>query len=154
MPRSTSKYPEPKLWFPKNPHKYRGDVNNIWVRSSLERKVLNWLDKDERVIEYSSEEIIIPYKSPIDSKFHRYYPDVYAKMKTSNGTIVEYLIEIKPYKQTLAPKVKNKITKTYINEVCTWGVNSAKWEAATIFCRKRGWVFKKLTEQEILGLSY
>lgn len=33
-----NKYPEPKLWFPKNPNKYKGDVNNIWYRSSWEKK--------------------------------------------------------------------------------------------------------------------
>lgn len=29
------RYPEPKLWTPKNPNKYKGDVNNIWIRSFI-----------------------------------------------------------------------------------------------------------------------
>jgi hypothetical protein len=142
-------YPKPKQWYPKNPKKYIGDVNNIWYRSSWEKKVLNWLDNNPNVIEYSSEEIKIPYLSPIDSKYHTYYPDVYAKIKNNQGKIVEYLIEIKPYAQTIEPEVKKRITKTYINEVYTWGINSAKWKFAKEFCRKRNWEFKFLTEKDI-----
>jgi hypothetical protein len=147
----SSPYPEPKKWFPKNPKKYKGDVHNIWVRSSWEQKVLEWFDINPNVLEYSSEEIVIPYISPIDNRPHRYFVDVYAKMKKINGKIEEYLIEIKPYHQTQQPKYKNRITKTYINEVCTWGVNSAKFEAAKKFCRQRGWIFKILTEQELFN---
>lgn len=149
-----SKYPEPKQWKPKNFKKYKGDFNNIWVRSNLEKKFYNWLDLSDSVLEWSSEEIVIPYKSPIDSKYHRYFVDAYAKIKTSEGKIVEYLIEIKPHSQTIEPKVKSRISKKYINEVYTWGVNSAKWKAAQEYCRDRRWEFKILTEQEILGTKW
>lgn len=150
---ATKRYPEPKLWYPKNPKKYKGDVNNIWVRSSWEKKILDWLDKNENVLEYSSEEVIVPYKSPVDGKYHRYFLDAYAKIKSSNGSVAEYLIEVKPYKQTIEPQVKKRITKAYINEVYTWGINSAKWEAAKEYCRKRNMKFVILTEKEIFGLN-
>lgn len=142
-------YPKPKLWSPKNPEKYKGDINNIWIRSSWEKKVLSWLDNNPNVIEYSSEEIQIPYISPVDSKYHRYFPDVVAKIKNSRGEVITYLLEIKPHYQTIQPEVKSRITKKYINEVCTWGVNSAKFKAAQEFCRKKGWQFKILTEKEL-----
>lgn len=147
------KYPTPKKWYPKNPQKYRGDINNIWVRSSWELKVLKWLDQNENVLEYSSEEVVINYKSPIDGKYHRYFLDAYAKIKSSDGKISEYLIEIKPYKQTIEPEVKKRVTKSYINEVYTWGINSAKWKAAEEYCRDRKWTFKILTEKQIFGLN-
>jgi hypothetical protein len=142
------RYPEPKKWYPKHPQKYVGNINEIWVRSSWERKTLNWLDTNPSVIQYSSEEVKVPYISPIDGKKHNYYPDVIAKVKRNDGSIVTYMIEIKPYDQTIEPTPKKRVTKQYINEVYTWGINSAKWKAATKYCRDKGWIFKILTEKD------
>ena len=141
-------YPEPKLWRPKNPEKYTGDPNNIWVRSSWELKVYKWMDSNQSVISWSSEEIVVPYLSPVDNRWHRYFPDVLAKIKTRDK-VQTYLIEIKPYNQTVEPKVKKRVTKAYINEVCTWGINSAKWKAAKEYCLDRKWEFKLLTEKDV-----
>ena len=145
----SKKYPEPKRWFPKNPTKYVGDVNNIWVRSSWERKALDWMDMNPSIINYSSEEVKVPYISPIDKRKHNYHPDIIARVKKSDGSIVTYMIEIKPYEQTLEPTPKKRVTKRYINEVYTWGINSAKWQAAIKYCRDKGWVFKLLTEKDV-----
>ena len=132
-----------------NREKYKGDPNNIVYRSSWELRVQKWLDRNPNVIEWSSEECIIPYISPIDNRQHRYFIDFYAKVKKQDGTIASYLIEVKPYKQTIEPQVKKRITKTYIKEVSEWGVNSAKWRAAREYCRKNGFEFKILTEKEL-----
>jgi hypothetical protein len=59
------------------------------------------------------------------------------------------IIEVKPKKQTQPPKVQKRVTKQYINEVVTWGVNESKWKAATEFCLDRGWHFKILTEDDL-----
>ena len=134
---------------PKNPKKYVGDVSNIWYRSLWERKTMVWLDEHVSVLEWSSEELIIPYLSPLDNKYHRYFPDFVAKVKTKEGNIVKYVIEIKPASQTKPPERKKKVTKRFINEVATWGVNEAKWKAAGEFCADRGWEFKILTEKEL-----
>ena len=53
---------------PSNPEKYKGDVNNIIYRSSWERKFLYYCDTNENILEYSSQEVIIPYKSPVDNR--------------------------------------------------------------------------------------
>lgn len=135
-------------YFPKNPRKYRGDINNIFYRSSWECKYMAFLDTDSRVIEWSSEEIVIPYRSPVDNRTHRYFVDFYVKMQTTSGIKV-FLIEIKPKKQTKEPEKKKRITKQYIYEVTTWGVNQSKWKAATEFCLDRGWEFKILTEDDL-----
>ena len=148
---SKRNYPQPKQWFPKNPQKYKGDVNNIIYRSSWERRVLQWMDTNPNVVEYSSEEVVIPYLSPVDGKYHRYFVDFCAKIKNRDGEVITYLIEVKPYKQTLEPEVKKRVTKQYINEVYTWGINSSKWKATKEYCRKRNWVFKILTEKELFG---
>ena len=64
---------------PKNPQKYKGDANNIIYRSTWEIKVMNYLDDNPNVIWWGSEELPIPYYSPVDKKMHRYFPDFIAK---------------------------------------------------------------------------
>jgi len=133
----------------RNREKYRGDVDNVIYRSSWELKFLAWCDNNPSVVQFSSEEVVIPYKSPVDGKYHRYFVDCFVKIKDSKDTVKTYLIEIKPKKQTIQPEVKKKVTKRYINEVVTWGVNEAKWKAATEYCKDRGWEFKILTEDDL-----
>ena len=136
---------------PKNPQKYIGDYNNIVYRSSWEARVMDWLDRNDNIISWASEELIIPYISPSDNKFHRYFPDFLVKAKTRDGKFKTILIEVKPKRQTLPPEQKKRVTKQYINEVVTYGVNQAKWKAAQEFCLDRGWEFKVMTEEH-LGL--
>jgi len=143
--------PTPRKWYPKNPRKYDGDANNIICRSSWEVKVCVWLDTAVNVISWKSEEIVVPYMSPVDQRYHRYFVDFFCKIKSKDGTIKNYLIEVKPYKQTQEPAIKKKITKQYITEVTTWAVNQAKFKAATEYCKDRGWEFKILTEMDLFG---
>lgn len=136
-------------FFPKNPHKYRGDVDNIIWRSTWELRTMKYLDETSSIVEWSSEEIIIPYISPVDGRRHRYFPDFLIKVKQKDDTVKTYLLEVKPYNQTKEPKVQSRKTKKYLTEVMTWGVNSRKWEAAREFCADRGWEFKLITEKEL-----
>lgn len=134
---------------PKNPQKYKGNPTQIVYRSSWERRVMDFFDTNPAIIQWSSEEIIIPYLSPIDRKIHRYFPDFYVKVQDKNGKIREMIWEIKPKHQTIKPVKKSRVTQKFINEVVTWGVNEAKWKAAEEYCLDRGWVFKVLTEEDI-----
>ena len=134
---------------PSNPKKYRGDSSNIIYRSLWERKFMVYCDNHSKILEWGSEEIALPYRSPIDNKIHRYYPDFYIKVKETNGKIKRYIIEIKPKKQTVEPKVKKRKTKGYIYEVYEYARNKAKWKAAQEFCKDRMWEFKVLTEDEL-----
>jgi hypothetical protein len=136
---------------PSNPQKYIGDYNNIIYRSSWEAKVMNWLDKNPSIISWASEELTVPYKSPVDGQWHRYFPDFVVKMRTRDGLLKTMVLEVKPKKQSVPPEPRKRITKQYIKEVTTWGVNQAKWKAATEFCLDRGWEFQVLTEDH-LGL--
>lgn len=133
---------------PKNLHKYKGDPSNIIYRSGYELKFMNWCDKNDDVTAWGSEEIVIPYRSPIDNRVHRYYPDFVIRVKDTT-----YLIEVKPYRFTQEPKIPKRKTKRFITEVKQWGVNLAKWESAKEFCLDRGWEFKIITEKE-LGIAY
>jgi len=134
---------------PKKPKKYIGDPTNIIYRSLWEFKLMRYLDSHPNVIEWGSEELIIPYRSPIDGRMHRYFPDFIVKQINKYGNKETIIIEVKPAYQTIEPKKKSKVTKQYINEVKTWGVNQAKWKAAQDFCKDRNWKFQIMTEHEL-----
>jgi|TARA_B110000858_G_scaffold83079_1_gene96287 hypothetical protein len=133
---------------PKNPEKYRGDVTSIVYRSGYEVKFMNWCDKNSDVTEWNSEEVVVPYRSPMDNKVHRYFIDFYIKV---NGK--QYLIEVKPDRFTRAPVIPKRKTKRFLNEVAQFAVNEAKWKSAREFCADRNLEFKIITEKE-LGISY
>jgi len=136
---------------PKFPKKYKGNPCEIYYRSSWERKFMVYCDTNENILEWGSEELALPYRSPIDNRIHRYFPDFYIKVKESNGSIKKYLIEIKPKKQTLEPIPQKRKTKGYIYEVYEYAKNQAKWKAAEEFCTDRGYEFKVLTEDDLFG---
>ena len=134
---------------PVNPKKYQGNPNNIICRRSWERKFCQWADKKESVISWASEEISIPYISPKDNRSHKYYPDFLIKVKESSNKIKIYVVEVKPKKQTIPPKKRKRITKSYIYECQTYAVNQAKWRAASEFCKDNRIEFKIITEDEL-----
>lgn len=136
---------------PNNPKKYRGDPTNIVYRSGWEKKVMEWLDDNINVVSWNSEEIIIPYISPVDNRPHRYFVDFYVEAIGRDGETKKMLLEVKPQAQTQEPKSQQRMTKRYITEVMTYGVNQAKWNAAQDYCRKKGWEFKLITERELFG---
>ena len=103
-------------YYPSFPRKYKGDPTNIIYRSLWERKFMVYCDKNQNILEWASEEIAIPYRSPIDNRVHRYFPDFYMKVKEMNGRIKRYVIEVKPAKQTKPPAKPKRQTKGYIRE--------------------------------------
>jgi CRISPR/Cas system CMR-associated protein Cmr5 small subunit len=119
------------------------------MRSSWETKFAIWCDKNPSIINWSSEETIVPYVSPVDNKAHRYFIDFKIQVKTSEGQKKTYLVEIKPDHQTRPPIPANRKSKKYITEVMTWGVNDAKWRAAKQYALDRGWEFLILTEYHL-----
>lgn len=134
---------------PKNTNKYLGDFTNIWYRSLWERRVMLHLDENPNVIGWSNEEIIIPYLSPVDNKWHRYFPDFFAKIRNKDGKTQSIVLEVKPLMQAQPPQKRSRMTKQYIREVVTWGVNEAKWQAAQEYCADRNWTFKVITEKDL-----
>lgn len=134
---------------PKNYKKYLGDPTSVVFRSGWEREVMKSFDENSNILAWNSEEIIIPYVNPWDQKVHRYFVDFYARIKQPDGTVKECLFEVKPKAQTIEPQKKIRVSKRYLNEVVTYGINEAKWEAAKKFCDEHGWEFVILTENEI-----
>ena len=138
---------------PKHPKKYKGDHHNIVYRSLWERKFMVYCDNSDNILEWGSEEIIIPYLSPWDGKLHRYFPDFYIKVKQASGNIKKFIIEVKPKKQTKPPKPVSRKTRRWLNEVKTYSINEAKWKHAKEWCENNNMEFKILTEEE-LGIRF
>jgi len=134
---------------PKNHSKYRGDVTNIVYRSLWERQVFRWLDEQTSVKSWSSEEVVVPYRCKTDGQMHRYFVDI--KFELTDGRV--FLVEIKPKKETKAPKNPGKKTKKYLTEVMTYAKNISKWEAAKEYATDRGWNFQVWDEDFLRSLG-
>jgi hypothetical protein len=133
---------------PQNPQKYNGNPDNIIYRSSWELRCMKWFDDNPNIIWWSSEELAIPYYSPVDQRMHRYFPDFIIKVKRKDDTIMTYVVEVKPEAQTKKPTQKRK-TKNFLRESITYVVNQMKWKAADEFCHAHGWQFKIVTEKDL-----
>jgi len=134
-----------------NPQKYVGDIDKIVYRSLWERNAMRWVDDNPNIIEWASEEMVVPYQHPIYGRRAKYYPDLFLKM--SDGTY--RVIEIKPAKETVAPSPKRAKTKRFYSDVATWAINSEKWKEATLLCKKNNMTFEVWTEDtlESMGIS-
>lgn len=145
----------------KHPEKYIGDKDGITYRSGLELKFFNWCERDSNVLRWSSEPFPVPYRLIMENedgqkynKAHRYFFDALLKVRERSGKVSIWMVEIKPYKQTSAPKMPKRKTKYYLRECVEWKRNQAKWAAADKYCQKKGWEFKIITEKQILGYVY
>ena len=136
---------------PKKPEKYLGDPTKITYRSLWERRFMVFCDNNDSILSWGSEEVVVPYVSPIDNRRHRYYVDFIVETKNKKGFKEVTLIEVKPKAQCKEPSNNGKKpTRRFIKEVARWSVNSAKWKAASEFAENRGWKFKILTEDELV----
>lgn len=137
------------VFSPEHPKKYKGSTPIVY-RSSLELRVMRYFDSSSSVQEWGSETIIIPYVKPTTGRVHKYYTDFNVKIRDSKGNVFKYLIEVKPYKQTIPPTNRgNKKPKTLLVEQINYAINTAKWDAAEQWCKKNGYIFSKLTEKDI-----
>ena len=148
LPGNRKKYLQ-GIFIPKNPQKYVG-TGPIRYLSGWELKFFRWADNNPNVLEWASEAVIIPYRSPVDGRIHSYHTDGVVAIRESNNVISKYIIEIKPSKQTVAPvATKRKKQKTLVYENVTYAVNTAKWSAAKKWCEEREYKFLILTEKHL-----
>lgn len=134
------------IYRPINPDKFLGTT--AIYRSGLELKFFKFCDLNENVIKWGSENIVIPYVSPLDGRAHRYYVDNYVVIKEGDN-IKKYLIEIKPSTQTRPPTTKYRKKSHLLYEQKQYATNVAKWEAARKYCKSKGLHFLILTEKEL-----
>ena len=135
------------IFVPKNPNKFIG--SKAIYRSGLELKFFRFCDDNKNVVKWGSENVIVPYYSPLDNKGHRYYVDNYIEILEGNK-LTKYLVEIKHSRETKPPKTKYRNRKHLLYEQKTFVTNQAKWEAARKFSKKKGYKFIILTEKELI----
>ena len=135
------------IFTPKNQDKFIG--SKAVYRSGLELKFFRFCDDNPNVLEWGSENIVVPYISPLDNKAHRYYVDNYIAIK-EESKVVKYLVEIKPSKQTKPPTTKYRKRQHLLYEQKQYVINQAKWKAAKEFCKKKELTFIILTEKELI----
>lgn len=133
------------IYKPSNPKKYLGDPNRIVYRSLLERRMMVYCDNNKDIVMWASEELSVPYWSPIDRKFHRYYPDFIVKTIKNK----KYMIEVKPSSQCKPPKMPKRKNKSYLREQIEWVRNQSKWKAAIKYCEDNDLAFKIMTEKDL-----
>jgi len=137
------------LFKPNNIDKYKG-THPIIYRSSYELRFMRWADHNPHVVSWGSESIIIPYQNPLTGRISRYFVDNNITIKTKEGIVKKYLIEIKPSIQTLPPKATRN-TKSLMRKQAEYVKNRAKWAAAEQWAKKKNYEFTILTEKH-LGL--
>lgn len=128
---------------PMNPEKYVGDINKIFARSSWEVTCMKFFDGSRDVIRWGSEETVVPYLSPVDSRVHEYWPDFFVELRKKDGSIVKEIVEVKPRHESEEKYAKNDRSKNALI------INNAKWAAANLYCESRGWKFRVITEHSI-----
>lgn len=143
--------PQKSIYKPIHPEKYVGQLvrgeHVIVCRSGWERTFCKQLDLNPNVLKWSSEEVIVPYRDPLNGRKRRYFPDFLVKINDKNDKIKTIMIEIKPFTQTQKPKPRK--TDKYLKEEYTYAVNKAKWKAAELMCEAKGWTFLVVTEKDV-----
>ncbi|ACV50032.1 gp4 head completion protein [Delftia phage PhiW-14] len=140
---------------PNRPDKYHGDVNNITYRSSYELAAFRFMDDEDAILKWNSEETVIPYISSVDGRAHRYFLDLTAIVRGPDGKPAKKYIEIKPYDQTIEPrKTPKEQDQAFAERVRTWLVNQSKWEAARAYAKRNNGDFIILTEREIFPQNH
>ena len=135
---------------PRNPEKYKGNVGDIFYRSSWEKNFMEWCDKNKAVLLWQSEEKRIRYYDPVKKRNRTYYPDFLVKYINKDGRVLTEMVEVKPIRQVKGPNPNpKKKTKSWMNQVNTYITNQCKWKAAEEYCQEQGWEFRLLTEQNI-----
>ena len=80
-----------------NKAKYVADLQEVVYRSSWELKYMKYLDRHPAVLEWGSENVIIPYYNQIEKKTRRYFqeglPSVYSSVSPHNKEWFETRIQ-------------------------------------------------------------
>ena len=108
-------------------------------RSSWELAFMRMCDNHPNITKWASENVKIPYRSPLDGKYHNYVPDFMVQYTDKNGSQHVELIEIKPSTQTSLKNARSR------GDAMQTALNAAKWTAA----QRKGIRFKVINEDQI-----
>ena len=125
-----------------NPQKYVGSNPPVY-RSSWEKDLMFTCDLNPAVVQWAAEPFCIPYFDPVTQLKRQYWPDFLITYMKPDGTLVQEVVEIKPYKQCLLENAKSRKAKMTVI------TNQAKWQASQAFCDANGLVFRIMTERQL-----
>jgi len=126
----------------KNTSKFVGGKAPTY-RSSWELAFMRMCDSHPNITKWASENVKIPYRSPIDGKYHNYVPDFMVQYTDKDGVQHVELVEIKPSNQTTLENARSQGQKIQTH------LNAAKWTAAQEWCSRKGIRFKVINEDQI-----
>jgi len=131
------------VYTPENPQKYVGN-HKPRFRSGWELTFMKFCDNNDNIISWASEAIKIPYKHPFTGKQTVYVPDFFVLYKDRNGRKRAEVVEIKPKKQSL---IESRVASAKDRAIVA--LNYAKWQAASVYCKRQGLTFRVITEDDI-----
>ena len=146
-------------------YKLNNEGGNFY-RSGLEKRFMVWLDNNENVLTWGCESLEIPYQmthfdnGDVRVKNHRYYPDFFYKIKNSDGTIKDVVVEVKPQKDyemvILLTEGKLDVPDTSLKKLKNFEYslkeayrNKSKWETMIKWCNKKGYEFIIITVKHL-----
>ena len=129
---------------PKNEDKYIGTYPIVY-RSGWELAFMHFCDNHPNIINWASESMKIPYKNPLTNRMSIYVPDFFIIYIDKNGKKHGEIIEIKPMKETFQERAKSKY------DMLSLAINMAKWEAARLYAKKQGIMFRIMTEDSLFA---
>ena len=128
---------------PKNPTKYIGKTTPTY-RSGWELTFMTFCDSNDNILYWASESLRIPYKHPLTGKQSIYVPDFFVVYENKFGKKIAEVVEIKPKKQSL---IESRTASARDRAIVA--VNHAKWQAASIYCKAQGFMFRVITEDDL-----
>lgn len=160
---NNSKYHQ-GIYYPKNKDKVikLNALGGLYYRSSLEKKMMTYLDMNEKIRVWGAENLKIPYQKTeyhnesqqLRTTEHIYYPDFYYEIYKDSETINKVVAEVKPHSETVEPRLAHNPTakqlKNFEYALKMWNKNLSKWEYMIDWCRKKDMQFVIITEK-LLG---
>jgi hypothetical protein len=159
-PKQPNKYHQ-GLYIPKNKDKVikLNSQGGLFYRSGLEQKMMIYLDNNEKIVFWGSENLKIPYtktewvaeSQDYKTSEHTYYPDFYYELRKADGSISKVVAEVKPYSETVEPVLKSNPTakqmKNFEYALKMYNKNLSKWTYMIEYCQRKGFEFIIITEK-------
>lgn len=160
---NNSKYHQ-GVFYPKNKDKVikMNALGGLYYRSSLEKKMMTYLDLNDKIVNWGAENLKIPYQKTewhneskqVKTTEHIYYPDFYYEIVKEDGSVSKIVAEVKPYSETVEPRLQKNPTakqlKNFEYALKMWNKNLSKWEYMIEWCKRKDMQFIIITEK-LLG---
>jgi hypothetical protein len=136
----------------------------VYFRSSLEKRLMLYLDHNEKITRWGAECMKVNYQrqnlNGDGIKNHTYYPDFYYELRDDQGVLKQVVVEVKPMKdykmvqmlrekKLKVPEKGLKKLKNFEYDLKEAYKNKCKWDAMIKWCNKKGYKFIIITEEHL-----